>query len=255
MSCNEFNIRNCVAVSGGYLSGNDQVVVELVECMDHGSFCVLDFHNRTLMKVLMHKSSIPRDKCHNMKSFPTRLLEHIKKIRDDAVDSILMQHLSSKDPMGEPLTKLPQGCHRTEVFSEAAVPQIINMELNEMTMDDGQRIASRTIRVFSTPRKKTKLTVELTKDMLTWLHGALQHKWPEPDIPDMHDLITSNLPDGLKFKIVADKVLVKTKSSKRRRQMQFAIENMQTEDAVIDNMQTAKTYLASVDDAVESDES
>ena len=96
---------------------------------ENDKFIALAPYNRELLMLLFPKQQVPRYKHGHLKGFPEKFTKHMQKLRDTAVDEILLQHLVKNDPMGDhnAAQGLPKDANRLELFKAADVPKIINI--------------------------------------------------------------------------------------------------------------------------------
>ena len=197
-----FVIQDCMSIRGGY---SDKAVFLPYENGEKGTpyendkFIALAPYNRELLMLLFPKQQVPRYKHGHLKGFPEKFSKHMQKLRDTAVDEILLQHLVKTDPMGEHNAAhgLPKVSNRLELFKAAGVPKIINIHVDEIHDENGAIIAPRqTISVYSSDRRSIPVTIRLDEDTLTWLGHAMQQSWGDAvheEDTTLHDSTHSHL--------------------------------------------------------------
>ena len=162
-------------------------------------FILLTSTNKVLMTKLVPKQEVPRFPSGHLKTFPDEFIKHLQKLRNAAVDQLLMQHLVSSDPMGTHTAgqALPKQSNRVELFKAAAVPKIITIKVDDIRDEKGALIApSRAITLHSSDRKDGPVQMQLSEDILTWLQHAVLHSWgevPADEDTQLHAIIHSHL--------------------------------------------------------------
>lgn len=95
------------------------------------------------------------------------------KRRDDVVDELIGEYLRIADPLADhavDATRIAKG--RSKNFEDAQVPQVIALELEAFTTDDGDRVPVHTMKVVATPKRGGFVTLELTPENLNWFYRA-----------------------------------------------------------------------------------
>jgi hypothetical protein len=90
------------------------------------------------------------------------LIPHLQTLRDDAVDRMLVKYMRSNDPLADAKARLPTR-GRQCIFHDASVPDIITINAPPFTTADGTRVCEFSMRVISTPRRMSNITVFFIK--------------------------------------------------------------------------------------------
>ena len=202
MASAPFTIQDCLCIRGGF--GSQAIYVEYEKCEANtphadAKFILLTSTNKVLMTKLVPKQEVPRFPSGHLKTFPDEFIKHLQKLRNAAVDQLLMQHLVSSDPMGTHTAgqALPKQSNRVELFKAAAVPKIITIKVDDISDEKGALIApSRAITLHSSDRKDGPVQMQLSEDILTWLQHAVLHSWgevPADEDTQLHAIIHSHL--------------------------------------------------------------
>ena len=117
MASAPFTIQNCVCIRGGF--GNKALFLECEKGEantphSEAQFIALTSSNKVLMTKLVPKQEVPRFNSGHLKTFPDQFIKHMQKLRNAAVDQLLMQHLVRIDPMGTH-TLRPRVCRKTQI--------------------------------------------------------------------------------------------------------------------------------------------
>ncbi len=185
MASAPFTIQNCVCIRGGF--GNKALFLECEKGEantphSEAQFIALTSSNKVLMTKLVPKQEVPRFNSGHLKTFPDQFIKHMQKLRNAAVDQLLMQHLVRIDPMGNHTAAQgpPKHANRLELFKAADVPKIITINVDDIRNENGAIIApSQAITLHSSDRKAGPVKMKLTEDTLTWLQHAVLHSWGE----------------------------------------------------------------------------
>ena len=202
MASAPFTIQDCLCIRGGF--GSQAINVEYEKGAANtphadAKFILLTSTNKVLMTKLVPKQEVPRFPSGHLKTFPDEFIKHLQKLRNAAVDQLLMQHLVSSDPMGTHTAgqALPKQSNRVELFKAAAVPKIITIKVDDIRDEKGALIApSRAITLHSSDRKDGPVQMQLSEDILTWLQHAVLHSWgevPADEDTQLHAIIHSHL--------------------------------------------------------------
>ena len=100
------------------------------------------------------------------------IFEYLSKLRDDAVDKIVMQKLVEDDPMGDTKDLKVGDYGRYKAFAQADVPQFINVTCVAFTTQDGARHPSFTATLVATPKRGGVINMLLDEAHLEWLLAA-----------------------------------------------------------------------------------
>ena len=222
-----FVIQDCVSIRGGYSDKPVFLAYENGEAdTPHAKdkFIALVSYNKMLMTPLFPKQEVPRSKGGHLKGFPEKFIKHMQKLRDAAVDQMLMQHLVRSDPMGNhnAAQGLPKNANRLELFKAADVPKIITIHVHDIQDENGAIIAPRqAITLHSSDRRAMPVKIKLDKDTLTWLGHAMLHSWGDaPEVHEedtkLHDIIHSRLKHGRMMCTVTNKAVILKKRDSRQ---------------------------------------
>ena len=114
----------------------------------------------------------------------TTLIYHLKKLRNRKVDQLIMQSLKDDDPMASIEDDAdPDYDQRARKFAEAHVKQVIEIHVTEFTRENGDVVPEKTLKVYSTPRRDSILTLEFSDANLTWLSVAIRMQWDAEGAP------------------------------------------------------------------------
>ena len=116
MASAPFTIQNCVCIRGGF--GNKALFLECEKGEantphSEAQFIALTSSNKVLMTKLVPKQEVPRFNSGHLKTFPDQFIKHMQKLRNAAVDQLLMQHLYESIPWG--ITLRPRVCRKTQI--------------------------------------------------------------------------------------------------------------------------------------------
>ena len=191
-------------------------------------FILLTSTNKVLMTKLVPKQEVPRFPSGLLKNFPDEFVKHLQKLRNAAVDQLLMQHLVSSDPMGTHAAgqALPKQSNRVELFKAAAVPKIITIKVDDIRDEKGALIApSRAITLHSSDRKDGPVQMQLSEDILTWLQHAVLHSWGEVPADEdtqlqaiihSHLMRATNINNEISCHVTPTAVILKRKGSRQQ---------------------------------------
>ena len=222
-----FTIKSCVCIRGGY--GNKALFLECEKGEantphSEAQFIALTSKSKVLMTKLVPKQEVPRFKSGHLKTFPDQFIKHMQKLRNAAVDQLLMQHLVRIDPMGTHTAAqgLPKNANRLELFKAADVPKIITIHVDDIRDENGAIIAPRqAITLHSSDRRAMPVKIKLDKDTLTWMGHAMLHSWGDaPEVHEedtkLHDIIHSRLKHGRIMCTVTNKAVILKKRDSRQ---------------------------------------
>ena len=115
----------------------------------------------------------------------TTLLSHLAKLRNRKVDQLIMQSLKDEDPMAsiEVDAEHDMSWDRARKFAAAHVKQVIEIHVTEFTRENGDVVPEKTLKVYSTPRRDSILTLEFSDANLTWLSVAIRMQWDAEGAP------------------------------------------------------------------------
>ena len=259
MASAPFTIQNCVCIRGGF--GNKALFLECEKGEantphSEAQFIALTSTNKVLMTKLVPKQEVPRFKSGHLKTFPDEFIKHMQKLRNAAVDQLLMQHLVSIDPMGTHTAgqDLPKQANRVELFKAAAVPKIITIKVDDIRDEKGALIApSQAITLHSSDRKDGNVKIKLSEGILTWLQHAVLHSWsdgPADEDTKLHDIIHSRLThhapsDGIICTVTPATVTLKRKRS--RQQLTIPREHFDDPETIEESVATAVAALQVLD--------
>ena len=153
-----FSVRLAIVVEADHLK--EPWVVDSNK-IDGGDFVMLSQQDRKFARAM------GRDCNERCPWASNGLIPHVQTLRDDAMDRMLVEYMRSNDPLADAEARLPaRGRHC--IFHAANVPEIITINAPPFTTADGTRIGEFSMRVISTPRRKSNITVELTLALLSW---------------------------------------------------------------------------------------
>ena len=221
-----FVIQDCVSIRGGYSDKPVFLAYENGEAdTPHAKdkFIALASYNKMFMTLLVPKQEV-RSKGGHLKGFPEKFIKHMQKLRDAAVDQMLMQHLVRSDPMGNhnAAQGLPKNANRLELFKAADVPKIITIHVHDIRDENGAIIAPRqAITLHSSDRRAMPVKIKLDEDTMTWLGHAMLHSWGDaPEVHEedtkLHDIIHSRLKHGRIMCTVTNKAVILKKRDSRQ---------------------------------------
>ena len=253
-----FTITSCVCIRGGYSNKAIFLECEKGEANtphSEAQFIALTSSNKVLMTKLVPKQEVPRFKSGHLKTFPDEFIKHMQKLRNSAVDQLLMQHLVSIDPMGTHADQdLPKHANRVELFKAAAVPKIITIKVDDIRDENGALIApSQAIALHSSDRKDTPVKIKLSEHILTWLQHAILRSWSDvPAVEDtkLHDIIHSRLTQHAPSDVIICTVTATTVTLKRKRsrqQLSIPREHFSDLETIEDSVERAVAALEVVD--------
>ena len=117
----------------------------------------------------------------------TTLLSHLAKLRNMKVDSLIKQHMKDDDPMAsadaDNVDLADTHSARARRFASASVKQVIEVEVPQFTKENGDVVDAKVLRMYSTPRRDSVLTIELSESNLSWLADAVVMEWDVEDAP------------------------------------------------------------------------
>jgi hypothetical protein len=189
MVCKPFVVRHMqTVVEGGYLQTPWVPELRGVQGMH---FVVLNKGDRGLAKSM---GFVMKDRAP-MRS--TTLLEHLCKMRDEAVDCYIMEYQATDDPHADASAtesrKVPSR-GREKAFDTAKVPEVLRITTPPFTCNDGSRVEARELNVISTPKRGVSVSVELVESTLEWLTKAIHVTWEckkrareAPDMPRIEE--------------------------------------------------------------------
>ena len=259
MASAPFTIQNCVCIRGGF--GNKALFLECEKGEantphSEAQFIALTSSNKVLMTKLVPKQEVPRFNSGHLKTFPDQFIKHMQKLRNAAVDQLLMQHLVRIDPMGTHTAAqgLPKNANRLELFKAADVPKIITINVDDIRNENGAIIApSQAITLHSSDRKDGPVKIKLSEDILTWLKHAILHSWSDaPAVEDtkLHDIIHSRLTQHAPSDVISCTVTATTVTLKRKRsrqQLSIPREHFYDLETIEDSVERAVAALEVVD--------
>lgn len=136
--------------------------------IDDHDYVTVSRKNRDLAKVLGLdlNSSDPFAK--------TGLFVEMAKMRDEAVDKMILEYEKSNDPMndGDAACSVPVRGRPAKVMA-AQVPQSLVLTYPAIIAENGQRIDACEVVVLTTPRRGSAVTLKLTEQLLDWMVKAI----------------------------------------------------------------------------------
>ena len=176
-----FAIKRALVVEGGWLQAPWVLDHQVV---DGKEFIALATSDRSLAKALgmnMSKRS-PLQECS--------VFSYMASVRDDRVDALIHQAKVANDPMADESAAPAMGPipsrGRALAFSEAGLPNTVELEFPAFVSCDGKRVDKQTIRVVTTPKRKAIVTMEATVKNLEWLAKAAHEDWGASTQPQQH---------------------------------------------------------------------
>ena len=195
-----YDIRTRLVITGGNL-GKRSWVPDVVDVGGCQGFFTLSKEDRSLGAALGYCRSMPRPM--ENASFIT----YIAKLRDDAVDKLILQAMKKADPMGDTDAVGPQRItkSREKAFQHAEIPEVIHVLVGPLVDPHGTRLPEITIEVVSTPRRGVNPMVKLSVELLNWM-AAVKDMELEVPMPvykvtsHWDDMELPSLPSPLKYR-------------------------------------------------------
>ena len=166
-----FVVKRALVVEGGWLQTPWVVDSKIVDGVE---YITLSSSDRSLAKALgMNMSErSPLAQCS--------VFSHMAEARDAQVDSLLFAAKKENDPMGdecEPSGNPMPSRGRALAFQEASLPKTVVLKMASFVTADGQRVEEHSLKVVTTPKRRTKVTMEANAENLEWLLKASQAGW------------------------------------------------------------------------------
>ncbi len=115
-------LENAIVVQGGYL-GSSPWVPNVTSVGGDTGFFTLDKYDRNIARAFGFHLSILRPMQN------VTLFSHIAKLRDEAIDKLIMEHKVSNDPMGcQPTNAASVLRGREKAFRQASIPPTVEVE-------------------------------------------------------------------------------------------------------------------------------
>ena len=164
-TCKPFRFTRSISIEGGWLK--KPLVLPTTTIDDH-DYVTVSRTNRDLAKVL----GLDLNCCNPFAK--TGLFIEIAKMRDEAVDNMILEHEKSNDPMndGDATCSVPVRGRPAKVMA-ANVPQSIQLTYPAIIADNGERIDAYNVHVLTTPRRGSAVTLKLTESVLDWIVKAI----------------------------------------------------------------------------------
>ena len=102
-------------------------------------------------------------------------LREIGKLRDEAIDVLINEHIRADDPLAEhaPDTKVPSR-DRLNLYHQSDIPEIVKVTHPAFEVD-GKDVAEFTFQVLATEKRGAPVTVEMSSAFLNWAKQAVAH--------------------------------------------------------------------------------
>jgi hypothetical protein len=189
-----FGVRNGVTiVEGGWLSR--PWCPELMS-IDDKEFYKFSTYDRGFAKAIGLDVGIPsmfRD---------VELFSYLVELRDDKVDEIIGNKFMDDDPMGQKAAaRITRG--REKAFSDAAVPQIVEITVQPFKSKDGVDVPQEVIKVQSTARRGHAICFEITAKSMEFCAHAVHVPWEKKRkraSANQYTFDLPKLPTGLKYR-------------------------------------------------------
>jgi hypothetical protein len=193
-----FRLRECtIAVDGKHL-GEDPWVPELFEIDGDKSFITLDKNDRDIARAF----NFNRSECRPM--LDVSVFAYLANMRDNAVDTMIVNDLVKKDPMGRrPNAAVLRG--REKAFATAEIGSSVDLVVPGKLKPDGTMLAPIRIKMASSARRGVNPCVKLTAELLEWLSVAAhmefdaKHRRSVSD-SNYDDMDLPDLPPPLKYR-------------------------------------------------------
>ena len=189
-----FVVRRSLVIEGGWLRWPWAVDSQSIGGVD---FVTLSMNDRLLAKSLGMNMSARAPLAE------TTIFNHIVLLRDAKIDEIIFTAQTETDPManasssGSAHPQVPTR-GRTFAFEAAKVSDTISLTIAPFVTSDGKRVEEHILRVATTPKRGTKVTMEATSENFNWLMMAAHADWhtrAKPEKRSIHEVDHSSLPE------------------------------------------------------------
>ncbi len=189
-----FVVRRSLVIEGGWLRSPWAVDPKTIDGVD---FVTLSMTDRMLAK------SLGMNMSDRAPLSDTTIFNHIVLLRDAKIDEIIFAAQTATDPManasssGSAHPQVPTR-GRPFAFEAAKVSDTISLTIAPFVTSDGKRVEEHILRVATTPKRGTKVTMEATSENFSWLMMAAHADWhtrAKPEKRSIHEVDESTLPE------------------------------------------------------------
>jgi hypothetical protein len=189
-----FVVRRSLVIEGGWLRWPWAVDSKSIGGVD---FVTLAMNDRLLAKSLGMNMSARAPMAE------ITIFNHIVLLRDAKIDEIIFAGQTATDPManasssGSAHPQVPTR-GRPFAFEAAKVSDTISLTIAPFVTSDGKRVEEHILRVATTPKRGTPVTMEATSENFDWLMMAAHAGWhtrAKPEKRLIHEVDQSILPE------------------------------------------------------------